>query len=87
MQVGIHLEELMARGEGYLMDYKGMLQERNSKQQLVESGLNELLEEFNYLFGEPTRLPHRRDHDYAIRLLPNAQHQHPTLPLPPFLKG
>lgn len=62
----------MARGEGYLVDYKGMLQERNSEQQLVESGLNELLEEFNCLFGEPTRLPRRRDHDYAIILLPNA---------------
>lgn len=48
-------------GEGYLVEFGGMLYDEKPGKQVAESRIKELLEEFECVFREPEGLPPKRD--------------------------
>lgn len=67
------MNSLVDGGKDYLVEYKGMTTIKEPEQPTTKSRLDELLREYEDLFRESIKLPPKRDHDHAIRLMPNVQ--------------
>lgn len=66
------LKTIQKEGHGYLVEF-GSLQKQTESEKDMDSRLCEVLEQFQSVFKPLAGLPPIRNHEHAIRLLPNAQ--------------